>query len=394
MKAKSIPSGLLRIIGAASLLWGAAPDRPAQAQEFVLHAEGAAALWLDEPQSDRFNPGVYLAVRPGVSLGRVLSLQWSYAALAISPTEDFTESGAAHFLSTGLRVRPFAPRMDEDTQLGGLFADVNVGYVRTGPLDRLGVDAGLGYSFQPASWLSVGPVLRYVHVLQPDDLQGFSPDDAQLLTAGLDFGFGRPHKREVAPVPIPCPDCPTCAELPPEKVCPVAEVVVVKAAACPDGDLDGVCDDVDRCPTLAGPAETMGCTIEPCGGKPLVVLVQFPFDSSSLPARKLNEPTTLDPVLDAIAAAIAQDPSCRVCILGYSSDDGAANYNQALSLRRAGAVEKYLSSHGLAHNRLPTAGMGERCPLVPEASRVLNRRVEFRRLEEGESCPTDCPELR
>ena len=30
----------------------------------------AVALWIDTPQSDRFTPGVYLAVRPGVALVR------------------------------------------------------------------------------------------------------------------------------------------------------------------------------------------------------------------------------------------------------------------------------------------------------------------------------------
>ena len=36
--------------------------------------------------------------------------------------------------------------------------------------------------------------------------------------------------------------------------------------------------------------------------------------------------------------------------------------------------------------------MGERCQLVPEVSRLLNRRVGFRRIDEGESCPKECPE--
>lgn len=98
----------------------------------------------------------------------------------------------------------------------------------------------------------------------------------------------------------------------------------------------------------------------------------------------------MDPVLDAVAEAIAKDPSCRVCILGHASEEGTAEYNEELSRSRASAVQDYMTDHNLAEMRMPTTGMGDRCQLVPETSRVLNRRVEFRRLQDGESCPTDC----
>jgi outer membrane protein OmpA-like peptidoglycan-associated protein len=100
----------------------------------------------------------------------------------------------------------------------------------------------------------------------------------------------------------------------------------------------------------------------------------------------------MDPVLDAVAKAIAQDPSCRVCIVGYTSDEGSNSYNQTLSAGRALAVQSYMHAEGLANSRIPATGLGERCQIVPEASRTLNRRVDFRRLQEGESCPTDCSE--
>jgi outer membrane protein OmpA-like peptidoglycan-associated protein len=100
----------------------------------------------------------------------------------------------------------------------------------------------------------------------------------------------------------------------------------------------------------------------------------------------------MDPVLDAVAEAIAQDPSCRVCIVGHASEEGTPEYNQELSSRRASAVQSYLTARGpgLTETRMPTTGLWERCQLVPESTHVLNRRVEFRRLQEGESCPMDC----
>jgi len=49
-----------------------------------------------------------------------------------------------------------------------------------------------------------------------------------------------------------------------------------------------------------------------------------------------------------------------------------------------------MTARGLASKRLPTTGMGDTCQLVPWDTRPMNRRVEFDRLEEGESCPTQC----
>ena len=55
---------------------------------------------------------------------------------------------------------------------------------------------------------------------------------------------------------------------------------------------------------------------------------------------------------------------------------------------RAGLSAK--GSRGLVEKRIPSTGHGERCQLVPERSLERNRRVEFLRLQEGESCPADC----
>lgn len=357
-----------------------APPPAAQAQDFRLHLEGAAALWVDSPQSDRFTPGLYLAVRPGLALGRVVSLQWSYAMLLTPAAEGFTEDGVAHFVTAGVRVRPLAFATDPEDQLGGLFLDFNLGYVRTGDLDRFGFDAGLGYNFQAAPWLALGPVVRYGHIVQPNDTPDVDPNDGQFLTFGLNASFGPAYEEEEEVV---CgrthEEC--VRETPPPQ----------DPRLCLDRDGDGLCDDEDRCPTVAGPISNYGCpTFDPCTGEPLVVVVQFEQDSAVLPPPQDGVPQTMDPVLEAVAAAIAQNPTCRVCIAGYASEEGGVEHNRELSQRRAGAVQGYLAARGVDRERLPTTGFGASCQLVPESSRILNRRVEFRRLDEGESCPTRC----
>lgn len=355
--------------------------RPAPAQEFRLNVEPAAAIWLDDPQGTRFTPGFYGAIRPGLALGRIVTLQASYAIILTPSATADVDLGMAHFVTGGIRLRPFGGMGEKKIQLGGLFVDGNLGYVRTGELDRFGFDTGLGYNFQVSPAFALGPVARYAQIVQPNDIAGQDPNDAQLVTVGLNFAFGTPYVRPADPITT------TTVET---KECPVAEECPEVAAICKDSDKDGLCDVDDRCPNAAGPQRTMGCPVDPCGGSPLVVLVQFPYDSAALPAPQEDNPQTMDPVLNAVANAIAQDASCRVCIIGNASEEGADDHNLVLSKDRAAAVQGYLTARGIAAKRLPTQGLGASCQLVPEASRVLNRRVEFRRLQEGEACPTDC----
>lgn len=363
---------------------------PATAQDFTVHAEGAAAFWLDKPQSTRFTPGGYMAIRPGVTLGRVVSFQLSYALLGTPAKDPFTETGIAHFASGGIRLRPFATIQPDTEHLGGFWIDANAGYVRTGELNRFGVDVGLGYGFQATRWLAVGPVVRYGHILQPDLIEGRDPNDGQFLIAGVNFSFGaapKPMDEAECPDTPECPDAPDCPVAP---ECPEPVAVVAVPTACPDSDRDGVCNDVDRCPTLKGTVAMFGCPVDPCTGEPLVVLVQFPYDSATMPVPLARDPQTMDPVLDAVAAAIAQNPTCRVCIVGHASVEGTDAYNQTLSVERAKAVQRYMTARGVAAARIPTTGLGETCQLVPEAGYSLNRRVDFYRLDEGEACPTRC----
>jgi outer membrane protein OmpA-like peptidoglycan-associated protein len=76
----------------------------------------------------------------------------------------------------------------------------------------------------------------------------------------------------------------------------------------------------------------------------------------------------------------------RVRVEGHTCDLGTDAYNLALSKKRAKAVVDYLASkEGISKKKLDAKGFGEKSPLTSdktEEERSLNRRVEFKFIEE------------
>jgi outer membrane protein OmpA-like peptidoglycan-associated protein len=102
--------------------------------------------------------------------------------------------------------------------------------------------------------------------------------------------------------------------------------------------------------------------------------VQFEFDSTTITAPAREQ-------LDALAEGIKLLPQGRLVLIeGHTDASGPDDYNQALSLRRAAAVKRYLvQAHGIEARRLRDAGFGKRRPIAgtdPHAPE--NRRVQFR----------------
>jgi outer membrane protein OmpA-like peptidoglycan-associated protein len=84
-------------------------------------------------------------------------------------------------------------------------------------------------------------------------------------------------------------------------------------------------------------------------------------------------------VLDRLLAGIRRRAGARVTVEGHTDDQGDAEYNRALSERRAGAVAEYLVSKGVARELITVKGHGEERPVAPndsEENRRKNRRVE------------------
>ena len=87
-----------------------------------------------------------------------------------------------------------------------------------------------------------------------------------------------------------------------------------------------------------------------------------------------------------MVGVLAKNPQLKhVRVEGHTDNRGTAPYNLDLSKRRAASVVDYLVQHGIARNRLLSAGYGFERPIADNATalgRAKNRRVEFRLLED------------
>lgn len=102
-------------------------------------------------------------------------------------------------------------------------------------------------------------------------------------------------------------------------------------------------------------------------------MVNFGFDSANLTA-------TAKTNLDKLAQVLVSNPDTNINIYGHTDSKGSDTYNLSLSEKRANAVKSYLTSKGVASNRIFAMGRGEAEPVASndtDAGRAENRRVEF-----------------
>ncbi len=153
--------------------------------------------------------------------------------------------------------------------------------------------------------------------------------------------------------------------------------VAVDANGCPrdaDSDGDGIGDRPDACPNtpVGSRVDARGC---PLAGERIAIVTNINFDFNGAEVRE-----GVTKRLSRIIRLLSEMPEIDVQIVGYTDDVGSAQYNLALSLRRAEAVRDFVISRGIDAARLSVAGRGETQPLVSNATpegRAVNRRVEF-----------------
>jgi len=229
----------------------------------------------------------------------------------------------------------------------------------------------------------------------------------------VSLGLHIPIGRRSAPVPVPAtpptppPDPDTDGDGVPDSRDRCANTpagVTVGSDGCPqDSDEDGVPDDRDSCPnTVAGAAvDENGCELDTdgdgvvdredrcpnttegvqidvngCEIREEIDLPGVTFETNSdrlLPGA--------ENVLDDAAETLRRNPSISVEVAGHTDSDGAAEYNESLSERRAMTVRDYLAERGVEADRLTVRGYGEANPVADNstaAGKAENRRVVLR----------------
>jgi outer membrane protein OmpA-like peptidoglycan-associated protein len=155
---------------------------------------------------------------------------------------------------------------------------------------------------------------------------------------------------------------------------------------CPadDSDQDGVADTLDRCP---GQLETKNAYLDEDG------CPDTPPERVSVTSTRVRIHETIQfqtgratllptsaAVLDDVRKVLLDAPGMRLRIEGHTDNEGTDDVNYTLSRERAESVKVYLTSAGIAPERLEVVGYGETRPVDTNrtaAGRSRNRRVEF-----------------
>jgi OmpA-OmpF porin, OOP family len=143
----------------------------------------------------------------------------------------------------------------------------------------------------------------------------------------------------------------------------------------PDRDKDGINDDEDRCPDQAGPADNQGCPVPKAAinkrAQLLAASIMFNNNSADLTKNSL-------PAIRELADSLKTNPDMDIIIEGHTDNSGNPAYNMNLSLERALAVSKVLTSQGIAESRIRVKGYGDTRPVadnLTKAGKAKNRRV-------------------
>jgi outer membrane protein OmpA-like peptidoglycan-associated protein len=356
---------LLSLLQTSANAADATPDPlPSQPGDFSLKIETGVALPLTDPQSQRFDVGGGQTLKALWLLNRYLNLGPSATFMGFPAQGPGGDVGTAWTFGASLGLR--RPHdLPDDASFFGIspWIDVDALYVRTGPLDRPGVDVGVGLAvpIDRARIFWVGPFARYLQIFQIDRT-GYDNHDAKILSLGISLEITLGVQR-------------------PARATPYNEPVAARAqpvGVCPDRDGDGIPDSVDRCPDVAGTADFYGCpAYKRIVVKPdkleLKEKIQFAWNQATLQGDS-------SPVLDEVVQALQDNKGFKVEVEGHTSSEGGDDHNQTLSSQRAQAVLDYLAAHGIDRSRLTSKGFASSVPIdtnATSAGRENNRRVEF-----------------
>jgi len=106
---------------------------------------------------------------------------------------------------------------------------------------------------------------------------------------------------------------------------------------------------------------------------PKDLMIYFEFDDS-----KFKPDPQTDNSIAEFKTWLDKNPGSMLTITGHTDFIGTAEYNQALGLRRAQVIQKYLESKGITANKMITDSKGKDQPVADQTTqegRAKNRRT-------------------
>lgn len=400
------------LLGAANWSKFRIPDNDVNNTEYDARAGWSAGVWLNLPVGNRFS------IEPQV-------LYSSYNYTTTSPTTQLLNEGNLNFISVPLlfKLHPidklaitFGPQVDFLTSVDD---DRNIAIdedIRNTSFSLFG-----GLELFPHSRVSLFG--RYIHGLTNMDARAVHTPGVeyknQVIQAGIKLRlFGKKNDpiratnptTPVTTVPtIPDSDgdgirdnvdkCPNVAGVAKYDGCPVpdsdgdgindendkcpnqAGLAKYEGCPAPDKDGDGINDDEDRCPDIAGTAANKGCPDVPANvSKSLMVSAQnISFGTTATTNATLTTKSYAS--LDQIVRMMNENPGLNIRVEAHTDNAGDADASMTLTTNRANAVKTYLVSKGVDEDRITVEGFGGTQPIADNstsAGRMKNRRVEVR----------------
>ena len=318
--------------------------------------------------NDRVEPAGQITV--GADLTPTFSVEFQSADLG---SAGFSPSGAADGSSSAGRLNYHVNGISALAYIGGnKHNDRRKGLTGFGRLGLAAIDnsivgSNLVFEREDSSPVLVGGGVEYATGsglgLRAEAMT--NGDDTSYGQVGLLYRLGLGSKRQpklAQAKPIPAPVKP--AKLP--------RPVAAAAKKSIDGDRDGVVDDFDQClSTPHGVAvDSSGCEAVAS----IIDMVLFDVDSAELTS-------TARSILSNVANQMNGASNASLNLEGHADSTGDADYNMALSERRARNVARYLVGQGVKQSQLSqVSSFGEDSPAEGNDSidgRAANRRVEL-----------------
>lgn len=319
------------------------------ADQFSVRIEPGIALPLSSPQTEVFDPGVGVVVKPAVSITPFLDLAPSYTGIFLPAKHENANNGTASALGVGVRLKsPHSSSKNDKLLEVSPWIDFDVQYVRTGDLNRIGyaVGAGASTSVDKNKSFWIGPFVRFQNIFGVQE-QNYDNRDIHTFMGGISLEFDLFNKNKQQK---------NNDNKQKNVVTPKENETKVITT-----------NQVEKSDKISDIKENV-----------ISLEQKIQFEAGSANILSNDSKKNLDLVLEKIL----NKSNCYLVIEGHASSEGPPEpYNTKLSERRALAVQEYLMKRGVLAKQIITEAHSSQKPVANNetlAGRIKNRRVEFK----------------